>query len=175
MDVFAKNNTLADQARVLYSNGLFDELRAFKKDKKKSWSALGINAEMEARIMAPPPMDMRGTAKTENQMKMMKAAITPINNGGTVTGRFPKEEKPKPLTYAQKRFVAADISVLRYVPREIHAVKGISSHGTIAIMNQVATQEKFRADPRFPLFQAVQQQKRYHAIFRGTPYQPIFA
>ncbi len=153
--------TLYDQAMTMYQRQEYAKLRAFKTAKKKSWTALGINAEMEDRIMAP------------------------INVRGTVTGRLPvgrgvaKTENQRRMDqfYAQgrDRFTAADIGVLDYTPREIHALKGQSSHGTISIVNQVVAQEKLRSDPRFPMFQIVERVKRYKAIFSGKPYQPIFA
>jgi hypothetical protein len=145
--------TLYDQAMMMYQRQDYAKLRAFKKAKKKSWAALGINAEMEARIYAP------------------------IKVKGTVTGRLSHSEpemqeiKPKP-----ERSLELDYTgILGYVPREIHALKGTTSHPTIALMAAVREQEKFRADPRFPLMQAVQRQKRYQAIFNGPPYQPIFS
>jgi len=137
--------TLSDQAVTMYQRQEYAKLQAFKKAKKKSWSALGINAEMEARIMAP------------------------INVKGTVTGRLPPKSKPE-------RSLEIDYTgILRYVPREIHAVMGTVSHAVMAQISAIREQEKFRADPRFPLMQAIERQKRYHAIFRGKPYQPMFA
>ena len=68
-----------------------------------------------------------------------------------------------------------DLTLIKYVPREIHAVKGTSSHSTMAHMASVIEQEKFRSDPRFPLFQLTQRRKRLRAIINGAPYGPIFA
>ncbi len=133
--------TLSTQAMQLYQRQAYESLKLLKKQKKKSWAALGINAEMEARIMA----------------------FTKVK--GTVSGRLPP-----------KRNLKLDLNnTINYVPREIHALKGTSSHGTIAIVNQVVFQEKFRTDPRFSLFQIMERVKRYKAIFAGAPFKPIFA
>lgn len=156
--------TLKTMAMQLYQRQAFKSLKLFKKHKKKSWAALGINPKMEALIMKGGDT-IYGTNPT--------TIITDdINVEGTLTGRLPPE-KPA-VTFATRRFDAADVSVLRYTPREIHRIKGQSSHGTIAVMAQVVHQEKFRADVRFPLFQIMERVKRYKAIFAGPPYQPIF-
>lgn len=68
-----------------------------------------------------------------------------------------------------------NLSILKYTSRVIHQIKGESSHNAIAQMSAIQEQEKLRADPRFPLFQAMQRHKRYKAIFDGAPYQPMFS
>ncbi len=160
--------TLSEQAMEMYQRQAYNTLKLFKKTKKKSWAALGINPKMEALIM-------KGGDTIYGNDPRVTIVNEPITVEGTISGRLPKEKKTKPLTYPQQRFVAADISVVKYAPREIHALKGTSSHGTISIVNQVVYQEKFRADPRFSLFQIMERVKRYKAIFAGPPYQPIFA
>lgn len=65
--------------------------------------------------------------------------------------------------------------LLVYVARTIHQIKGQVSYHILAHISEIREQEKFRADPRFPLFQIVQRHKRYAAIFKGPPYLPIFA
>lgn len=149
--------TLKTMAMEMYQRKAYNTLKLFKARKKKSWAVLGINPKMKALIMKGAE-----TILTDD-----------ITVKGTITGRLPKESKP--VTYATQRFVGADLSVLQYTPRDIHQLKGQSSHGSIAIVNQVVHQEKFRADVRFPLFQIMQSVKRYKAIFAGTPYKEIFA
>lgn len=55
--------TKADQARVLFKAGKLDELRKFKKDAKKSWTALGFTAEEEEQIN-PIKQDLPTLAET---------------------------------------------------------------------------------------------------------------
>lgn len=124
--------TLSDLAMEMYQRQAYKTLKLFKKAKKKSWAALGINAEMEARIM----------------------------KGGDAI-------------YGAER-LPANLSNIRYMPREIHILKAQTSHNVIAHVASIREQEKFRADPRFPLFQIVQSVKRYKEIFAGRPYLPIF-
>lgn len=159
--------TLYDQAMTMYQRQDYVKLLAFKKLKKKSWAALGINAEMEARIM-------NNAATIANPFKVE----------GTVTGRLPaqvNENFPSPTGRSPMlppKFWRLDRDMpklLKYKPRDIHVVMAETSHGTLAQIFQIAIQEKFRADPRFPLYQMVQRAKRYKEIFTGRPYLPIFA
>ena len=63
------------------------------------------------------------------------------------------------------------LTTIKYTYRMIHQIMGESSHNVIAQHAAIVEQERFRADPRFPLFMAMQRNKRYQAIFNGTPYQ----
>ena len=166
--------TLYDQAMELYQRQAYDALKTFKKAKKKSWSTLGINAEMEARINAPIKIEGTVTGRLSRSEPAMQE-LKPANTRGTAKS----ENQAKLMRWREagrRRFMAVDLgSSIDYTPREIHAVKGQSSHGTIAIMAEVVTQEKLRADPRFPIYQMVERKKRYDAIFRGKPYLPIFS
>ena len=47
----AGNLTVAEQARLFFNQGAFDALAAFKKAKKKSYSALGFNTKEEKQIL----------------------------------------------------------------------------------------------------------------------------
>lgn len=64
--------------------------------------------------------------------------------------------------------------LLVYVARSIHQIKGEVSHQILALISEIREQEKFRADPRFPLFQTMKRIKRYKEIFAGPRYLPIF-
>lgn len=81
----------------------------------------------------------------------------------------------KRMVYETQRFVQTDINVIKYTFRQIHSIKGTTSHPVIAQIAMIQRHEKFRVDPRFPLFQMMQQTKRYKAIFAGQPYLPIFS
>ncbi len=133
--------TLVDQALAMYSKGEYTKLRAFKKTKKKSWMLLGINAEMEARVMEEPTLSPAQT---------------------------------QAIKTAKLKFDRANLKVIKYVPREIHAIKGESSFATMAQMSAIREQEKFRADPRFPIFQMRQRYARLQEIFKGPAGKPLF-
>ncbi len=155
--------TMSDVAMEMYQRKAYDTLKLFKKTKKKSWAALGINPKMEALIMKGG--DALYGRNAGGVVLDDLPSITPINVKGTVTGRLPP-----------KRSLELDYTgILKYVPREIHAIKGISSHGTISIVNQVVHQEKFREDPRFPLMQMMQRTKRLREIIAGPAGLPIFS
>lgn len=148
--------TLSEQAMEMYQRKQYDKLRAFKKAKKRSWFALGINTEMQSRI------------------KKIK---------GTVSGRlpaqvnsnFPPSTGRNPMLPSQSWRLDKDMPrVLKYVSRQIHQIMGEVSHPILAHISEIREQEKFRGDPRFPLFQIVQRIKRYKEIFAGRPYLPIF-
>lgn len=97
-----------------------------------------------------------------NHDKKMTEPMTTVES--TVTGRL------KPLSLDN-----VNLKVLNYTPREIHAIKGHSSHPTMALISSIKEQEKFRADPRFPIMQMNRRQQRYAAIFSGPAGQPIFS
>ena len=67
-----------------------------------------------------------------------------------------------------------NLSTIKYTPRVVHNIMGEVSHPIIAQMAQIQEQEKFRADPRVPLFQMMERKKRYQKIFNGPGYGPIF-
>jgi hypothetical protein len=67
-----------------------------------------------------------------------------------------------------------NFGLIEYVPRLIHNLMGETSHPVIAQIAQIREQEKLRADPRFPLFQMMERNKRYQKIFNGPGYGPIF-
>lgn len=77
-------------------------------------------------------------------------------------------------TIGQRRFDLFNLRTLIYTPRVIHQIMGESSHNTMAHHSAIVEQEKFRADPRFSLFEAMKRNKRYQDIFNGIPYRPIF-
>jgi len=68
-----------------------------------------------------------------------------------------------------------NLRMIRYTPRTIHQFMGETSHDTIAQMSAIKEQEKFRADPRFPFYQATERFKRLKKIVTGQPYQPMFS
>lgn len=138
--------SIVDQARAMYVAGDYLELRAFKKAKKKSWSVLGFNRATEDRIL---------------RVSNHKDYIT--------------ETQSKVRARQRGRALFAEFPFIDYVPRMIHAIKGTTSHSVIGLMAQIKEQEKFRADPRFPIYQMVERGKRYAAIFKGIPYKPIFS
>lgn len=113
----------------------------------------------------------------------------PFEVEGTVTGRLTtgggrgsaKNIDPTIQMEIQKRqkgraaFAATNLQIIKYVPREIHAIKGQSSREVLALMAMIREQEKFRSDPRFPIFQMQQRNARYKAIFQGIPFRPMFS
>lgn len=125
--------TISEQAMEMYQRKAYKTLKLFKKAKKKSWSVLGINPEMEALIM--------------------KGGDTIYGNKGTFDLQ----------------------NILIYKHREIDAVLGTVSYPTMAQISGIERHEKFRADPRFPLMQKMQQMKRLREILAGPAGLPIFA
>ena len=87
----------------------------------------------------------------------------------------PAANEPKKPTRPRIHPAISNLRIISYMPRLLHLLMGTTSHGTMAHMASIIEQEKLRADPRFPLMQMVQRNKRYKAIFDGTPYQDIFA
>lgn len=67
------------------------------------------------------------------------------------------------------------LTIIKYKFRQIHVIKGTTSHPVIAQIAMIQRHEKFRADPRFPIFQMKQSIKRYKDIFTQPPYRPIFS
>jgi hypothetical protein len=160
--------TLAEQAQQMFERGQYAELRAFKKAKKKSWAALGLNNEMESRVM-DAPINVEGTvtgrlSPSEPEMQEI------VSKGGRGSAKRPGALSKRRLL----RLANANLKVLRYRPREIHAIMGQASHTLMAHIASIKEQEKFRADPRFPIFQMTQRAKRYRAIFAGPAGKPIF-
>ena len=150
--------TLVDQALAMYSAGEYEKLRAFKKAKKKSWSTLGFNAEMENRVMGLAP----------NHLNLESSPPAPVDERILARDRAMSKRR-------LQKFAEANLRLLKYRPREIHAIMGNASHSVIAHIASIKEQEKLRTDPRFPLYQAMQRHKRYKAVFAGKPYGPIFS
>lgn len=138
--------SIVDQARAMYVAGDYAKLCAFKKAKKKSWSVLGFDQAAEDRILK--------TIHSVDNLESIQSKVRARQHGRALFAKF---------------------SFIDYVPRMIHAIKGTTSHPVIGRMAEIREQEKFRADPRFPIYQMVERGKRYAAIFKGIPYKPIFS
>lgn len=159
--------TLAEKALVMYQQHEYDKLKTFKKDRKKSWTALGIDAEMLAHILDCHTSNAEMPAHTVVENK-------PCGNEAEVV-LVDEVVKSKAMSKRRLlRLINVNLKVLKYRSRSIHGIMGETSHNTLALLSEILEQEKFRKDPRFPLFQVMQRYKRFQAIFKRPPYGPIF-
>ena len=185
--------TLANLARAMYMAGEYEKLRAFKKTKKKSWPVLGFNFKEVNLIkgLAPNnlnlhiPFQVEGTVTGRSpsvpETQELPAKEVLDTEGATdkiVVSKGGRGSAKKPVALSKRRLLRlanANLRVLRYRGREMHALMGQTSHPVIAQMASIREQEKFRADPRFPLFQVMQRHRRYTAIFKGPTGRAIFS
>lgn len=166
--------TLYDQAMAMYQRKEYDELKAFKKCKKKSWNTLGINPEMLNLVMGLAPNQIISENDRPLAPIVSEAAALTNRSSSAKSNQRPVQKKAMSKRRLL-RLANTDLRLLRYTPQQIHAIKGETSHGTIAQISAIREQEKFRADPRFPLMRAMKRIKRYKEIFAGLPYKPIFS
>jgi len=93
----AKTGSVREQARAMFDNQQWDELKSFKKAKKKSWTALGFTESEENQIMTAGPSVEQGVEEVVSEI-VEDVIASKTEEPMTDLPKVPEPEpKPKPI------------------------------------------------------------------------------